>query len=75
MAQQQATTDLRSVYEKELEARHTRICESYTALSAEHPTASRHKILSYIADKVKMTVPGVKNILIDNGLYQIKKRS
>ena len=38
--------------------------------SNEHPELAPHRIMSVIANQYKMSVPGIKSIIVRNGLYQ-----
>lgn len=66
--------DVRTPIEKKRDERNKLICESFLKLSNEMPDCSPHRIFRMIAERVDMTIPGVKNIVINNGLYQTKKR-
>ena len=55
--------DVRTPIEKARDERNKRICNSFLKLSNEMPDCRPH---------VGMTIPGVKKIIIDNGLYQCK---
>lgn len=61
--------DMRTVAEKEREARHKAICEEYLTLALASPSTSRYRLLTAIATHHKLTIPGVRKILIKAGLY------
>ena len=65
--------DVRTVVEKKREQRNKSICEFYTRYSKQMPECAPHRIFRIISNQVKMTVPGVRKIIIENGLYQPKK--
>ncbi len=66
--------DVRTPIEKARDERNKNICDSFLKYSNEMPEVAPHRIFSLIAGHVGMTVPGVKKIIIDNGLYKCKKR-
>lgn len=65
-------TDLRTQAEKAREVKHRQICAMYLDLSNKQPDAAPHRIFNAIAKAVGMTLPGVKRVLVANGLYEIK---
>lgn len=66
-------TDVRTPIEKARDERNKRICDSFLKLSNEKPDCAPHRIFRLIAEREGMTIPGVKNIVVDNGLYQCKR--
>lgn len=62
-------TDLRTPVEKARDDKHQRICAQYLDLSNKHPNIAPHRIFAIIARAETMTVPGVKHIIVQNGLY------
>jgi hypothetical protein len=52
--------------------KHRKICAMYLDLTNKQPHAAPHRIFYAIAQAHGMTVPGVRNIIIQNGLY-VKK--
>ena len=62
--------DIRTQHEKERDARHESICQMFLDWSNEHPELAPHRIMSVIANQYKMSVPGIKSIIVRNGLYQ-----
>lgn len=66
--------DFRTKSEKARAERCKRICSRYLSYSSENPTAAPHRIFGVIADEEGMTVPGVKNIIVNNGLYQCRSK-
>lgn len=64
--------DLRTPIEKERDAEHAIICNMYTELMAKYPRASHNRLFGVIAEARKMSVPGVRNVLIKHNLYQTK---
>ncbi|MBE6177358.1 MAG: hypothetical protein IJN51_00980 [Alistipes sp.] len=67
-------TDLRTPVEKAREDKHQRICAMFLDLSNKHPDTAPHRIFGIIARAETMTVPGVKHILVTNGLYATKAK-
>lgn len=63
-----------TAFERERANRHKAICAEYVELTAKHTGIKPNRIIKSIAEKHSMTIPGVKRILIDNGLYVTKKR-
>lgn len=66
--------DARTPIEKARDERNKRICDSFLKLSNEMPDCRPHRIFMLVAESFGMTVPGVKNIIIGNGLYRPKTR-
>lgn len=66
--------DVRTPIERARDKRNKGICDSFLRLSNEMPTCAPHRIFRLIAEEVGMTIPGVKKIIIDNGLYQCKSK-
>lgn len=66
--------DVRTPIEKARDERNKLICDSFLKYSNEMPDCAPHRIFRLIAEKVGMTIPGVKKIIVDNGLYQCQKR-
>lgn len=62
--------DVRTPIEKARDERNKLICDNFLKYSNEMPTVAPHRIFRLIAEKVGMTVPGVKNVVVRNGLYQ-----
>ena len=62
-------TDLRTPIEKKRDEKHQRICQMFLDLSNRQPNVAPHRIFGVIAQEVGMTVPGVKHIIVKNGLY------
>lgn len=67
-------TDLRTPVEKAREERHKRICAMFLDLSNKQPNVAPHRIFGAIAQEVGMTVPGVKHIIVQNGLYATQSK-
>ena len=66
--------DVRTPIEKARDERNKRICNKFLQLSNEMPDCRPHRIFGLIAESVGMTIPGVKKIIVDNGLYQCKSK-
>lgn len=62
--------DLRTPIERERDANHSRICDMYVELVGKFPKASPNRLFTVIAGRSNMSVPGIRNILIKNKLYQ-----
>lgn len=62
--------DLRTPIEKEREAQHSEVCKMYAELLEKFPKASPNRLFTVIATRTNRSVPGVRNILIQNNLYQ-----
>lgn len=68
------TIDVRTPTEKAREEKHRAICRSYLSLSTQHPECKPYRLMSILAKQYGMTVPGIKNVLTNRGLYDgIKK--
>lgn len=65
--------DLRTPIEKARDERNKNICEYFLKCSNEMPDCAPHRIFRLVAEKFCMTVPGIKNIVVANGLYQPQK--
>lgn len=63
-------TDLRTPVEKARAEKHRKICAMYLDLVNKQPDVAPHRIFGVIAQAVGMTVPGIRRIVVDNGLYQ-----
>lgn len=46
------------------------VCRMWRQYREVYPSASPHRIMETIADDQGLTVPGVRGILIRNGLYE-----
>ena len=66
--------DLRTPIEKARDEKHKRICTMFLDLSNRMPSCAPHRIFGVIAQEVGMTVPGVKHIVVQNGLYQTQAK-
>lgn len=66
--------DLRTPAERAREEKHNRICAMFLDLSNKQPDVAPHRIFGAIAQAEGMTVPGVKNIVMQNGLYATKSK-
>lgn len=66
--------DVRTPIEKARDERNRLICESFLKLSNEMPDCRPHRIFRLIAEQVKMTVPGVRHVIVSNGLYRCATR-
>lgn len=66
--------DVRTPIEKARDEKHEKICNRFLQLSNENKGVKPHRIFDVIAREVCMTVPGVKNVIIQKGLYQTKSR-
>lgn len=62
--------DVRTPIEKARDEKHEMICNRYIQLAADNKDCKPHRIFAVIAKEVCMTVPGVKNIIVQRGLYQ-----
>lgn len=62
--------DVRTPIEKARDEKHERICNRYLQLASENKDCKPHRIFAVIAREVNMTVPGVKNVIVQKGLYQ-----
>lgn len=63
------TIDVRTPAEKAREERHKAICQAYLSLCNQHPDCKPHRLMTIVAKQFGMTVPGVKNVISSNGLY------
>lgn len=66
------TNELLTPIERARGEKHRKICAMYLDLSNKQPHVAPHRIFGAIAQAVGMTVPGVRNIVVQNGLY-VKK--
>lgn len=64
--------DVRTPIEKARAERHRKICGMFITLRNEQPSIAPHRVFSLIADQFGMTIPGVKSIIVRNGLYKTK---
>lgn len=62
--------DVRTPIEKARDEKHEKICNLYLKLTEENRDCKPHRIFAVIAREVCMTVPGVKNVIVQKGLYQ-----
>ena len=62
--------DVRTPAEKAREERHRAICNAYLAMSNQHPECRPHRLMGVLAGKYGMTVPGIRKVLEQNGLYR-----
>lgn len=67
--------DVRTQKEKEREKKHKDICDEYQKIRQQLPELKEGRIMLSLAIKFDMTVPGIRNILIKNKLYTLKKKS
>ena len=58
--------------EKARKEKHAKICAMFLDLSNKNPDVFPHRIFDAIARSFGMTTPGVKNIIIKNGLYKTR---
>lgn len=63
------TAELRTDAEKARDAKHRAICNDFLTLSNSAPGAAAHRLFRVIADKYEMTVPSIRRIVINAGLY------
>lgn len=66
------TVDLRTDREKERDRKHSQIRNEYLAYANQMPGTSNNRILRFLAQKHGMTIPGIRNILIKAGLYNVR---
>lgn len=66
--------ELMTPIEKAREAKHQAICADYATMTAQHTGAKPNRIITMIAQKHSMTIPGITNILKAKGLYTPGKR-
>lgn len=59
--------DVRTPIEKARDEKHEMICNRYIQLAADNKDCKPHRIFAVIAKEVCMTVPGVKNIIVQRG--------
>lgn len=64
--------DIRTASQKEKDARHKRVCDMYLDLLGKFPEATPSRLFAVIANETSMSHVGVRNIIIENGLYQVK---
>lgn len=64
--------DVRTPTEKAREKKHREICNQYLAIASQMPHIKPSRIMLIIAQSNNMTVPGVRNIVINNDLYKKK---
>lgn len=55
-----------------LQQKYSAIRNEYLELCNQYPEAAPHRIFDTIAERHGMTIPGVRNILIKEGLYTSK---
>lgn len=65
-------TDLRTSIEKAREEKYKKICNMFIDLSNNQPKVAPHRIFGAIAKEVGMTVPGIRSIIVKNGLYKTR---
>ena len=65
--------DLRTPKEKERDQKHAAICNEFLTLTNQMPTAATHRLFGLIDERHKLTIPGVRNIVIKAGLYATNK--
>lgn len=68
------TIDVRTPIERARDERNKLICDNFLRMSNEMPGVAPHRIMRLIAEKVGMTVPGVKSVIVAQGLYRCPQR-
>ena len=66
--------DVRTPIEKVRDEKHQKICNDFLSLIAQRPDCKAHRIFSLLSQKYTMTVPGVKEVIVRNGLYKTTSR-
>ena len=67
--EQMETIDVRTASERARDEKHRAVCEAFVGLSAERPELRPNRVMSVVAGRYGLTVPGVRGILIRHGLY------
>jgi len=49
------------------------ICNDYLSYRNQHPDETPHRAMFYAAKRNNRTVPGVRQVLLDKGLYAVQK--
>ncbi len=62
--------DLRTKTEKSRAARHAAICREYAMMLAASPVTSPNRILTIIATRRGMSIPGLREIVKKAGIYK-----
>jgi hypothetical protein len=65
------TIDIRTQNEKERDEKHKQICSDFLNLSNQISDCKPNRILVALAKRYNMSVPGVKNVVVSNGLYKV----
>lgn len=66
--------NLLTPYEMAWRGRRKIICNQFREIAAEQPTASNHRIMVAISQEHKLTVPGVRKILIEEGVIPARMK-
>ena len=64
--------NLKTPIERERDEIHVQICNMYLELTKEYPNVKSYRLMTAIASQFNRTVPGIRRILIANGLYDKK---
>lgn len=63
---------LKTPLEKERSLIHTKICSRYKELMKQFPGVKAYRLMNVIATEYSRSIPNIRKILIDNGLYPNK---
>lgn len=64
-----ADLDLRTMSERLRDEKHKNVCKRYEELKEQYPDVKPYRLIRLISIEVSMTVPGVRNILERNNIY------
>lgn len=64
--------DLRTPYQRALQERQREVCSQYSELRKNNPGTSAFRLMTAVAQLNGMTYQGVRNILLNAGLYTPK---
>lgn len=64
--------DTRTEREKARDAKHQQITNEYLEMANTMPGTASHRLFRILAERHNMTIPGIRNILIKNGIYSTK---
>jgi len=66
--------DIRTPFEKARDEKHRKICDDFLSLSNQIPDCKPNRIFNLLSQRYSMTVPGIKDVVIRNGLYETNRR-
>jgi hypothetical protein len=68
------TIDIRTKIEKARDEKHRKICDDFLSLSNQMTDCKPNRIFTLLSQKHSMTVPGIKDVVIKNGLYKTNRK-